>query len=166
MTHELEINRWAKLPDGTKVWSRCKSGSAWDKMSCPAFHKDNLYIVDDEFANERMHFLDGVKIQSKILWSDDCPSTWNREWTDFDTNDSNNINGSHNGTKTIYRIKPTMVKKYLVAYKTSSMEKWEITLGYFRDSEEYLNFADCSQDELKAEIIESSVKEFDIQENG
>ncbi len=105
MTHEKEIVRWSKLPDNTSVWWKDKLRD-WTLTTRAMWCSEDKYIVNDEFAKTRRAFVDGKLIQQKILWSDDCPKSFTRGWHDYNTDDSNNINGSHNGTKAIYRIRP------------------------------------------------------------
>ena len=133
-THSNEIIRWAGCEDDTVVWFQLRNDHKWTQTRNPAFHSDCKYVVNDEFANERMYFVDGGKIQKKVLWSDGCPAHWSREWHDYDPDDSNNIDGSHNGTKTIYRIKPKAVYKYQMLYRAHENGPYMLT-GIFYESE-------------------------------
>ncbi len=104
MTHEKEMVRLSKCEDGTKVWI-FMPGNGWKKYSNTAWDKDYKYIVDDEFAKIRMKYIDGIKIQSKVLWSDDCPGLLTKGWRDWE-GDPQIIDGSYNGAKEIYREAP------------------------------------------------------------
>ncbi len=137
-THSDEMIRWAGCEDGTGVWYQLRKNCEWKKTRNPSFQVDCKYVVDDEFANERMHFIDGVKIQQKILWRDDCPKDWNREWHDYDTDDSNNINGSYNGTEAIYRIKPKTVFKYQILYRCHMNGSHMLTDTYYESEEDFM----------------------------
>ncbi len=159
MVHEKEMIRWAKSKEDTRVWYQIIGRKNWRSLSSPAFSKDCRYVVDDEFAEIRKAFIDGEKIQMKILWANNCSDNFNREWTDYDTDASNNINGSYNGTKAIYRIKPRIVKKYKVAYHTGSMENWEISSKYYTSTEEFKKTCSTPND-IKTELIKGSVREF------
>ena len=56
--HEDEIFRWAQQPEGTKVWCKRKGDKHWGLMKTPGWFPDNQYIVDDEYATDRMRIIE------------------------------------------------------------------------------------------------------------
>ena len=161
MTHVKEIIRWAKSPNGTKVWSKSDTDD-WYLRIAPSFNPKIKYIVDDKLAEIRKAFLDGIPIQAKILWRDSCPANWDRTWNDYLTDEVSNIIGSHNGTEQIFRIKKDPVVKYQIAYKTKGMGRWQISSRYYKTIEEFnKSYTDNIRLELKSEIVFATAKNFE-----
>lgn len=52
--HADKVMIWASNPEGTKVWCRRKHEQRWLLMQTPSWNPDNLYVVDNSIAIERM----------------------------------------------------------------------------------------------------------------
>ena len=65
MKHATEIKRWADMPEGTSVWTKDINGK-WYKTASPVWHKNEIYIVDDEWAELRKAQVDGKQIEFNI----------------------------------------------------------------------------------------------------
>jgi len=79
--HEREILRWARTPEGTKVWCRGKKhGSEWSRTLYPLWRKNKFYVVDDEWASLRRAEIDGEQLEcfdeKDNMWHDGSLSYW------------------------------------------------------------------------------------------
>lgn len=63
MTHKTEIKRWANCPDGTKVYFKSSNENRWSVSSTPLWKEENIYIVDDEWAELRRAIIDGKTVE-------------------------------------------------------------------------------------------------------
>lgn len=75
--HKDEIIRWANSLEGTKIWHN--SNGTWSRVSSVNWKKTTKYIVDDEYAELRMAYADGMEIQ--------IYSKYGSEWKDWKTPD-------------------------------------------------------------------------------
>ncbi len=88
-THASEIVRWANSPDGTKVWNRHKNSESkfWYLVEEPRWHKDRIYIVNDEYAELRKAEIDGKTIEYNSIggewYSTHKKLNWNYPITDY-----------------------------------------------------------------------------------
>ena len=57
-----EIERWAKAPNGTKVWNRKKNDHTW-YIAEPLWAEYHIYVIGDEWAELRMAQIDGKQLQ-------------------------------------------------------------------------------------------------------
>ena len=78
MIHEKEIKYWAKHPDGTKVWHKyTHEDKLWELEEFTYWKKDEIYIIDDEWAKLRKAQVDGKTIQMLDRGSNiDLPKDW------------------------------------------------------------------------------------------
>ncbi len=83
MTHRKEIEHWAKQPDGTKVWHKyTNEDKLWELEEFTYWEKDEIYIVDDEWAELRKAQIDGATLQFKndnrdwVSINDDWWNNW------------------------------------------------------------------------------------------
>jgi len=100
MTHKDEIIRWAKCPDGTKVWRKDKLDGEWQNFKAFEWRPDHIYIIDDEWAELRKAQIDGKQLQVK--------SKYECKWIDVELS-SYDIN--HSDPK-YWRIKSEPVYEY------------------------------------------------------
>ena len=74
MTHEKEIIRWAKSPDGTDVWEkRHNLDPFWFLLDCPDWDPSSTFIVNDKHAKIRKQWIDEGKPQMQVMEPD---GTW------------------------------------------------------------------------------------------
>ena len=75
--HKDEIIRFANAEQGTKVWSKI-SNEKWLLVNSAQWNPNNIYIVDDEYAELRKASADGKIIQYKhgSEWSDTLTDSW------------------------------------------------------------------------------------------
>jgi len=79
--HKEEIFRWARTPEGTKVWSRDEEdGSEWTLTSRPLWRRNKIYVVDDEWSHLRKAEIDGKQLEcldeDGSKWCDGSLSYW------------------------------------------------------------------------------------------
>ena len=77
MKHKDEIIRWANAKQGTKVWSKL-SNKKWLLVNSAQWNPNNIYIIDDEYAELRKASADGKIIQYKhgSEWFDTLTDSW------------------------------------------------------------------------------------------
>lgn len=90
--HEKEIIRWAKSPEGTKVWFKLHDyDDKWRlEESRVKWSEDVDYVVNDDYATIRKAQIDGKIIESTINSLNDYGCSWgdpkkdpNVVWTDI-----------------------------------------------------------------------------------
>lgn len=72
--HINEMERWAKAPDGTRMWFKDGDDLDWDTTLMPFWAESCIYIVDDEWAELRKAQADGKQLQvyqNMVKWVDD-----------------------------------------------------------------------------------------------
>jgi hypothetical protein len=130
MRHQKEINRWARQPDGTKVWQKMGGGN-WVGITSPSWYPSEIYIVDDEYAELRMLEIDGAVIQSKLVSQSEYGSCYSKdaEWNeDFEI--------LYNIPVEYYRVKPKEYYDYKFLIKRKNSERNFITRMYYKDETE------------------------------
>ena len=159
--HKSEIIRLANSPQDTYVWFK-QEGFGWCRLAAVVWGPENKYIVDDEFAEIRKAFVDGKQIQHKILWADNCPKGWNRDWVDYNCRDSNMINGYYNGTKQIYRVKVEKEYRWQWLYSEIKCKILQLTLSHYATSEDAMRCLRIEGIYAKKDLrkLEETKKEF------
>ncbi len=132
MAHKYakEIHKWAESPDGTGVWVRNNVLAEWGFTFFPSWGTGD-YIVDDTFATIRKAQAEGKPIQANIQWESHCPETFTRGWSDFE----GEVDGDHNGTKVIYRIKPNTEAVWQYVCKNSVTGSYKLTTSLYTSKE-------------------------------
>lgn len=119
MTHEKEICRWAKMPDGTNVWVKDIAIGKWELTDNPKWLAERIYIVDDEHAELCKQFIDD---KSKVEFNDR-----KKGWIPTIANSFREFTTLLYGREDLYRIKPKI--NYLWCWVwTESGEHKEIRL--------------------------------------
>ena len=63
--HIEEMTRFANSKEGTRVWYKQKTGTNWYTIAYPTWHKDCLYVVDDEDAELRKKSADSKNYKKR-----------------------------------------------------------------------------------------------------
>jgi len=92
MTHEKEIIRWAKSPDGTGVWEK-REGGDWNLKSVVSWNPKSIYIVNDKHAEVRKQWIDEGQPPVQFKRTDGT-------WVDVDSSEISWL------LKFEYRLKP------------------------------------------------------------
>ena len=150
MKHKKEIKRWANSPDGTKVWVKIDTKQGWVPLVSPSFIKENVYIVDDEYATMRKAFMDGVTIQYN-----NCDNHWRDLILDSD------VPVAWGYPVENYRIKPEepKVKKvptYQIVFRTDDVIPFSTSELYYKDVDEFKKH-NISKKDTEAYILPPSV---------
>ena len=113
-----EIIRWAKAPEGTKVWCHEKGNvKDWELLCCsPEWHPNKKYIVDDEWSELRKAQINGKQLQC-LDWKVDG---YSNETLDTHSMTLTNVED--------WRIRPEPVYEWQYVYEVSvGINKYGLT---------------------------------------
>ena len=103
---KTEINLWASMPDGTKVWFKDIGGNIWTLISDPTWYQNCTYVVNDNNAEIIKQFHDDA---SKVEYFNIIEDRW--EQTSCKNVGCTRTSIGAVGHK--YRIKPEDVYYYI-----------------------------------------------------
>lgn len=130
--HQQEIIRWAKCPDGTKVWFK-KDNEEWELLvGMPSWSPNFAFIVDDAWATLRKAQFDGAQLQFDRTPEDEREE-FGSSWKDRTLPD----NGIGVSTPWRWRIKPEPTYEYQWLYLRDDGKTFDITIGFHKDEKEF-----------------------------